>query len=407
MSRSYLFLQGVCSPFFERLAGVLADRGHAVGKVNFTVGDSAYWRRGRTWSFRGRPDGLDAFYEDALQASGATDIVLFGDCRPVHRPAVALARGRGLRTHVFEEGYFRPHWVTLERGGVNANSALPREPGWYREAGRQLASAPVPQPFRAPFWNRAAHDVAYHVCGALNPVCYPRYRTHAPYGAAREYGAYVRRAVKLRLRGRADAAAVARVAAGPNPYYLFPLQLDGDAQILHHSPFRSMRQVAALVLASFAAHAPAQSLLVVKNHPLDPGVARHESGVRDLARMFGVTDRVIYLEAGHLPSLLARAAGVVTVNSTVGAAALEAGCPTLALSAAVYHLEGLTFQGQLDDFWQGAAPPDPVFFRQFKAAVVHATQINGGFYSAEGIALATRHAADRMERDRSVLEEYA
>ncbi|MNR10874.1 Capsule polysaccharide biosynthesis protein [compost metagenome] len=136
-------------------------------------------------------------------------------------------------------------------------------------------------------------------------------------------------------------------------------------------------------------------------------MARHESGVRDLARMFGVEDRVVYLEAGHLPSLLARAAGVVTVNSTVGAAALEHGCRTIALSAAVYHLEGLTFQGTLDEFWQGAAPPDPLFFRQFKTAVVHATQINGGFYCAEGIALASRHAADRMERDRSVLEEYA
>lgn len=407
MSRSYLFLQGVCSPFFERLGGALAQRGHAVGKVNYTMGDAAYWRRGQAWSFRGRPDTLEQFYEGVLEASGATDIVLFGDCRPVHRPAVALARSRGLRTHVFEEGYFRPHWVTLERGGVNAHSALPKEPDWYREVGQRLAPAPEPQPFRSPFWNRAAHDVAYHLCGAFNPVCYPRYRTHAPYGAAREYGAYVRRALKLRLRGRADAAAVARVAAGSRPYYLFPLQLDGDAQIQHHSPFRSMRQVAALVLASFAAFAPAGSLLVVKNHPLDPGVARHESGVRDLARMFGVEDRVVYLEKGHLPSLLARAAGVVTVNSTVGAAALEQGAPTIALSSAVYNLAGLTFQGPLDEFWGAAEPPDPAFFRQFKAAVVHATQINGGFYCEGGIALALRHAADRMERDRSVLEEYA
>ena len=152
--------------------------------------------------------------------------------------------------------------------------------------------------------------------------------------------------------------AVARVASGSRPYYLLPLQLEGAAQIRDHSPFHGMRQVAALAIASFARHAREGSLLVVKNHPLDPGVARHETGVRELARTYGVADRVVYLERGHLPSLLARAAGVVTVNSTVGAAALEHGCPTMALSSAIYHLEGLTFQGTLDEFWRAAEPPD-------------------------------------------------
>ena len=36
-----------------------------------------------------------------------------------------LARRRSLRLHLFEEGYLRPDWITLEREGVNANSRLP------------------------------------------------------------------------------------------------------------------------------------------------------------------------------------------------------------------------------------------------------------------------------------------
>ena len=31
---------------------------------------------------------------------------------------------RGLRIHVFEEGYMRPYWVTYERGGTNGHSRL-------------------------------------------------------------------------------------------------------------------------------------------------------------------------------------------------------------------------------------------------------------------------------------------
>lgn len=405
MRRSYLFLQGVCSPFFSRLGARLRADGAEVSRVNFTAGDVAYWRNGETHAFHGGLQALPAFYEAVFARRNATDIVLFGDCRPVHRPAIELARRKGLRIHVFEEGYFRPHWITLERGGVNAYSALPRDPAWYREAARRMGAAPDARRFPAPFWNRAGHDVAYHLCGALNAACFPRYRGHAPYGAVREYTAYLRRAALLRWRARSDALAVARVSSGSRPYYLLPLQLEGDAQIRDHSPFHGMRQVLALAIASFARHAPVHSLLVVKNHPLDPGLAHHEAGVRELARVQGVADRVIYLECGHLPSLLARAAGVVTVNSTVGAAALERGCPTLALSPAIYHLEGLTFQGGLDAFWRAAEPPDRPLFHAFKAAVVHATQINGGFYSEPGIALAVECAAERMRRPRSLLEE--
>jgi len=43
-SRSYLFLQGVCSPFFARLAARLKAEGHEIYKVNFNVGDWAYWQ---------------------------------------------------------------------------------------------------------------------------------------------------------------------------------------------------------------------------------------------------------------------------------------------------------------------------------------------------------------------------
>jgi len=51
-----------------------------------------------------------------------TDIVLYGDTRPIHAQAVEIANKLGLSVHVFEEGYMRPYWVTYERGGTNGNS---------------------------------------------------------------------------------------------------------------------------------------------------------------------------------------------------------------------------------------------------------------------------------------------
>src|SRR5438105_14866683 len=42
--RSFLFLQGLATRFFERLGRALADRGYAVHRVNFNGGDRAFWR---------------------------------------------------------------------------------------------------------------------------------------------------------------------------------------------------------------------------------------------------------------------------------------------------------------------------------------------------------------------------
>ena len=49
---------------------------------------------------------------------------------------------------------------------------------------------------------------------------------------------------------------------------------------------------------------------------------------------------------------LDHARGCVTINSSVGLAALIHGAPTITLGEAAYNLRGLTFQGKLNAFWK-------------------------------------------------------
>ena len=404
MKRSFLFLQGVCSPFFGQLADRLSHEGHHVAKINFNAGDAAYWGFRPADGFRGRSQQLGEFIAAAYARQGVTDQILFGDCRPIHGPAVKAATASGVRTHVFEEGYFRPHWVTLERGGVNANSPLPRDPAWYLKAGRQVPEYHRATPFRSPFWKRAAHDVAYHVAGIANPLLFPRYRTHAPVNAAHEYFSYLCRVGRTRRRALQDNARVAELAKSEQPFYLLPLQLDSDAQIRFHSPFANMSEVITLVMGSFVNFAPRDSRLVIKNHPLDIGLVDYAQEVGHLAARFDIADRVDYLENGDLAALVDRARGAITVNSTVGSVALAAGCPTITLSNPIYNLSGLTFQESLDKFWQQAERPDADLFCCFRNVVVHAAQINGGFYCKSGISLAVDNAMGPLTSDISPLE---
>jgi capsular polysaccharide export protein len=404
-TRSFLLLQGVCSPFFAHLGDRLQDGGHRIAKVNFNGGDIAYGRARPSWSFRGRLERLPAFLQERNRTLGVTDQILFGDCRPVHRTAIAWAKEQGIRTHVFEEGYFRPFWVTLERGGVNARSALPRDPRWFQSIGARLPDYGDGEPFPSPLRVRAWHDVMYHLASAVNSIAFPGYRTHAPVTAPIEYLGYARRFTLLARIERREQERVAQLAGGSVPFFLLPLQLNGDAQIREHSRFGDMREVIEVVMQSFARHAPEDARLVIKNHPLDMGLVDYARIIRRLERRFGLEGRTDYLEAGDLMMLLRRARGLITVNSTVGPAALSAGVATLALSDPIYNLPGLTFQGSLDEFWRDPTPPDAALFRCFRNTVIHATQVNGGLYTRRGIELTVRNAARALLAERSPLEE--
>jgi capsular polysaccharide export protein len=168
------------------------------------------------------------------------------------------------------------------------------------------------------------------------------------------------------------------------------LQLNADVQVVRHSAFGTTQKAIEHVLSSFAARAPGDTLLAVKNHPFDTGLSRFGEFFYRRARDLGVEKRICYFETGDANALIDHSQGVITVNSTVGMSALQRGRPTKALGRAVYDLPGLTHQAPLDDFWQTPRPPDAALCRAFRNVVVHATQINGGFYTGEAIALALR-----------------
>lgn len=403
--RSFLFLQGVCSPFFARLADRLRAGGHLVHKVQFNGGDIAYWNpRVTAHSFREKLENLADFLEDLYQRHAISDQVLFGDRRPVHRPAINRGEGFGIRTHVYEEGYFRPHWVTLERDGVNGHSKLPRDPDWFYEVGGKLAENPQPVSVASPFVLRAFHDVAYHLGSVLNPLLFPRYQTHAPVIAPLEYAGYGIRFTCLPLWQRRDEHCLKNLLSKPVPVFLFPLQLNSDAQIRDHSRFQNMLEAIEFVMDSFARQGVPGSQLLIKNHPLDMGLVNYGRYIRKRSEHLGLQGRVHYVETGDMRRILPKVAGVVTVNSTVGTLALSFNCPTLALSDPIYNLPGLCFQGGIDDFWRSASPPNREMFIRFRRVVMQATQVNGGFYCGPGIALAVENSLPWLTSEVSPLE---
>lgn len=400
--RHFLFLQGLATPFFDTLGHHLRQQGAKTLRVNFCPGDELYWH-GPSLKFLGKQEELGRFFGPLFEKHDFTDLALFGDTRVVHQAALQLAKKRNVRVHVFEEGYLRPYWITVERGGVNAHSLLPRDPAWYAEARGALEPSRGVIEERTNPVIRAAQDMAFHLANTATPLLYPRYRTHRPRHPVREYAGWCWRLPQLPMRRRAEEQELADILSGPEPVFFFPLQLAGDSQITKHSPFDSIGEALETVIKSFAAHAPTNARLVIKNHPLDTGLDRHDRGVRRLAKRFELERRVRFFETGHLPTIADRAQGTVVINSTVGLAALGHGCPVKTLANPIYDLPGLTFQDSLDHFWKNPSPPERKLYRAFRDVLLATTQVNGNFFTRAGIQLAVQ-GCDRMLEKESPLE---
>lgn len=396
--RSFLFLQGPQSFFFERVARALAARGHRVHRVNLNLGDRLFWGLPAT-DFRGTPEAWPGFIAALIEDRDVTDVILLGDRRPYHIVAADAARARGATAWVTDLGYLRPGWLTLEEDGMTGFSHFPRVPA----AIRALAPA-LPEPDFAPladplFRQLALRDIAYNIAAVLGRPLYPHYRRHGLYHPFAEYAAWVSNAPRRLMARRATAIAKTRLAAQAGSYFLFPLQLAGDFQLRAHSPFGDPREALGLVLRSFAASGGERRLVVV-THPLDEGLI-------DWRRLVAGNERAVLLEGGVTEALIARAAGVITVNSTVGLTALRHGVPVKTLGTAIYDIPGLSHPGGLAGFWRDPHPPDASFLRVFLRVLAGATQIKGGYHTRAAQERALPAFVARLEQGPFLREDRA
>lgn len=394
--RRVMLLQGLMGPFFRKLGQGLIEAGHTVFKVNFNGGDRLYWRLPNGIDYLGTLDDWPEAFRGLLADHQISDIMLFGDCRDHHAIALEICKAQNVRAYVFEEGYIRPDWVTMELGGVNGHSSLPRDPQWFRDTAAGLPPLPEHKRVFSSFKRRAVQGLLYNAADVLSRWHYAGWTTHRPWHPLVEGAGWARKLNNRQNRQRDAARLIEALETDRGKYFLFPLQLDSDAQIRLHSPFAGVAEALKMVIQSFAAHAPAGVRLVVKEHPLDNGVKDWELETKDLAKRFGVLERVDYLAWGDIEAIAAKACGMVTINSTSGTLGLAKGLPVVVLGNAIYDMPELTCQEGLDRFWAQPMAPDMDTFASFRRVLIDRCLIPGGFFSDEAIEKVVRHAIARF-----------
>lgn len=389
--QKFLLLQGPASPFFKKLGLELVKMGHLAWKVNFCGGDKITSLGGvQQFDYQDKIDTFPTWLTNLFQQYQFTHIILFGDTRPFHTKAITIAKQFNCKVYVYEEGYLRPDWITLEQNGVNGYSQLMHkilDNEWIKKY--QATRDPKDYDEKKSGNNtvlRFFQDFVYRFSSFLLYPLYPHYKTYRPHNAAIEYLGWAKRIPLVRLKRHYETNIIHELIDKKYPYYFFPLQVTSDSQIRVHSKFKNVTQSIALVIQSFANYAPKNTRLIIKNHPFDTGLVNYKKFIKACCNENNLKqNRVIYLENGKIPDLLENTLGTVVVNSTVGLSALYHNSPTIVLGDAVYNIPGLTYQGDLNDFWVNLEKPNHFLYEKLKRYLIDHNQINGNFYTKNGI----------------------
>lgn len=402
--KNFLFLQGPHGAFFKELAYALKKQGHCIHRVNLCGGDWYDWHGEHTQCFRKNTTQWSSWISSFMQEKGITDLLLFGDWRSFHQEAILIAKTYGIRIWVFEEGYMRPSYITMERNGVNGNSSLPKtltELEWeYSKINPKLSFLP-PTNLPNSLAKRMLLAFNYSAIELLARPFFPFYSTHRPNGILKELFAWILRLPMKQSRRRFALKTMRNIYHSQQPYVLFPLQLDSDSQVRRHSPFSGMRDAISYIISSFAMHAPKDLLLVIKNHPLDNGMINYKVYIENFAKSCNVKNRVFFIDVNNITKLVEKSQAMIVLNSTIGVSALKKGVPVYCIGTSIYSLQGLAvniLQQSLADFWCKPIPPSPRILEKFETIVKSNVLINGNFYSKKGIYFSVKECGERLNK---------
>lgn len=392
-----LLAQGPVGGFFRRLSHDLRRRGHRVRRLVFNGGDVFFALGGDFEIVRARDGDFAPVFERMFEARRPDLILAFGDERPIHKVMSAVARAHGIPVWFFEEGYIRPDHVTLEADGNNANSSV-------------LATfdrfGPQPPPPTAPRLRGQPRRLAwvamwYFIIHRCTRFFFPGYTHHRERRLVAEFRFYWRGVYRRLAAKRHDEALVARLS-GPNPprFFVVALQVHDDLQLVRHGRGWRTKTFIDMILASFERAAPPETMLVIKAHPLDIGYGHHGSELGAVVERSVLRGRVFYLTSGPAAPVVREAAGMVTINSTMGMVSLRHGVPTLVFGDVFYDAPGLATKAEgeedLDRFWTAPAPVDLPLAQRFHAHVFARALLPGGFYVRESWPGLTEAIAERI-----------
>jgi capsular polysaccharide export protein len=381
-----LMLQGPMGNFFDHVSSWLRERDIECYKVNFNGGDHFFYHGPYAIDYIQPLDHFQGWLGLLIDQLNIDTILCFGDCRLYHVEAKQVCHKKNIQFLVFEEGYLRPDYITLEVDGVNAYSSMNLD-----KIAPTLSSYHFPIPTDSSFALMVFSACFYYLAWIAMSWRYRHYQHHRLLTPSQEVSAWFR-SFRLRVSNSVTDRIRYRYIRQywSNCYYIVALQVHNDSQVRVHSNYLDVSDFIVETMRSFAAEATPSQCLVIKHHPMDRGYRNYRQLIKELSIELGMSHRVMYVCDVHLPSLIRGSLGLIAINSTTGLQALFHGKPVKVMGRAIYDLPQLTCQKSLDAFWVSPTPVDRDYYSRFRELLIVQSQLNGSFYGGSPWMLLSR-----------------
>ena len=389
LSKDILLLQGPVGPFFDKLQVSLLERRLNCTRVLFNSGDRLFCRKKKNViNFEGNLEDWKEWFNNYLKLKSPNLVILFGADRPIHSIARKICEEFEIKVICLEEGYFRPGYISAEYGGNNANSPIAGQlPDLNKETiFEALDQEDIKLFSKNSFRNRCWYGFIYYFWSELASSSKERKLFHKDLKLCDQAIGWLKNFILWKIKRKQDEALFEKLFR--QEYYLVALQLDADMQSRFQSNGWKKIDLIKEVIESLANSAISKSHLVFKVHPLERGHSEHKKIIRQIARNFGIEDRVWVIQTGSIGQWVKCAKGMITINSTAGFSAIFHGIPILLLGNAIYQHDRLVYKlrnkKDLDIFWSVKGSIDKTFRMHYLSWIKENSCFEGCFYTRLG-----------------------
>jgi len=371
-----LLLQAPFGWFFKHARYEFEKKGHEVFKISFNGGD---WANSGFYGdkYIKNPLRFREYLKKYLKINEIGMVVAFGDCRYYHRIAALISKKKNIPFIALEEGYLRPHYITIDAEGLNARSKT----DFFEEDEHALNLSQFGDDYisRDLFMSKTPHVIAYYVAKFIFSPMFPLYHHHRTYSIFREAYHWIKSGRRKLMSSFKEQDDIKKLTDNA-PFYFVPLQVHNDSQIKYHSKYMKIEDFIEEVLKSFAEEAPKENHIVLKHHPMDRGFKSYKKFVSALSNDLGIKNRVHIITDFNIPNLLRNCIGCININSSVGLSAIIHGKPTITMGNCFFNIKDITHQDGLEIFWSNPKPPKTELKKLMLSNIRKKTQVNGSFY---------------------------
>lgn len=251
---------------------------------------------------------------------------------------------------VFENGYFRPFTLMLDKNGVNFNSSIPQDKSFYDNIvvdERKLKSF-LNKPFsdiqfQSKNYNKIYLKIIYGITELFNKE--NEFYRNPVENFVNKVKSVKRKKDNINYCNKSSD--INLEIKGNKKYLFIPFQIETDSQITKYSKISTMKEFLDLVMETIEIlnNSGENYYPLFKVHPLDTSIE-----FKQFKTYFDghYKNKGELIFSGDTSKLIEKSDVVITINSTVGFEALLKKKKVIVLGDAFYNITGLSFYSEPD-----------------------------------------------------------